>query len=141
MVSRMAPGKTYKAFISYSRKADSALASSIQSALKRFARPWYRIRWMPIFRDETSLSLTEALWVTIEQALSESEYFVLIASPTAAGSSGVKREIDYWRKHNSPKTLLIVLADGDIVWNDDRGDFDWDEDKTTALPKNLAGFL
>ena len=36
------------------------------------------------------------------------------------------------------KNLLLVLADGDIVWNEKGGDFDWD--KTTALPKNLAGF-
>ena len=92
MVSRMAAAKTYKAFISYSRKADSALASAIQSALKRFARPWYRISWMPIFRDETSLTLNEALWTTIEKNLSDSEYFILIASPAAAKSDGVKRE-------------------------------------------------
>jgi hypothetical protein len=80
----MASERTYKAFISYSRKADGQLASAIHSALKRFARPWYRIKWMPIFRDETSLSINEALWATIEKHLSDSEFFILIASPAAA---------------------------------------------------------
>jgi hypothetical protein len=134
----MASERTYKAFISYSRKADGQLASAIHSALKRFARPWYRIKWMPIFRDETSLSINEALWATIEKHLSDSEFFILIASPAAAVSNGVKREVDYWRKTNSTKNLLIVLADGDIVWDDEAGDFNWGN--TTALPTNLAGF-
>ena len=128
--------KRYKAFISYSHAADGELAPAIQSALKRFARPWYRIRWVPVFRDETNLSLNPRLWSTIEKALGESEYFILLASPGAATSKWVWKEVDYWLKNNRAEKLLIVLTDGDIVWDDEASDFNWD--KTTALPKNLS---
>ena len=32
----------YRAFISYSHKADAQLAAVLQSALQRFAKPFYR---------------------------------------------------------------------------------------------------
>lgn len=57
--------KPYEAFISYSHAADGRLAPAVQSALKRFARPRYR--WMPIFRDETNLSLNPRLRSAIEK--------------------------------------------------------------------------
>jgi hypothetical protein len=45
----------YHAFMSYSHAADGKLAPALQSALHRFAKPWYRLRAMRIFRDKTSL--------------------------------------------------------------------------------------
>ena len=68
--------------------------------------------------------------------MSESEYFLLLASPQASGSKWVRREVDYWLKHRSPQKLLIVLTQGEIVWDSTAIDFDWN--KTNALPKNLA---
>jgi hypothetical protein len=65
----------YGAFISYSHAADGRLAPAIQSALQRFAKPWYRLRAVRIFRDQTSLAATPALWPSIEKALAESDYF------------------------------------------------------------------
>ena len=53
---------TYKAFISYSHAEDSALAAAVHTALHRFARPWYRLRAMRVFRDKTSMSANPALW-------------------------------------------------------------------------------
>lgn len=85
----------YKAFISYSHAADGELAPALQSALHRFAKPWYRLRAIHVFRDKTSLSVTPALWSSIKKALSESEYFILLASPDAAASHWVKQEINY----------------------------------------------
>ena len=76
----------YKAFMSYSHAADGNLAPAVQSALHRFARPWYKLRSLRVFRDKTSLSATPELWPTIERALTESEYFLLFASPEAAQS-------------------------------------------------------
>ena len=48
----------YKAFLSYSHAADGKLAPALQSALQRFARPWYQLRAMRVFRDKTSLAAT-----------------------------------------------------------------------------------
>jgi hypothetical protein len=74
----------YNGFLSYSHAADSKLAPAVQSALHRFARPWYRLRSVWIFRDKTGLAVTPSLWGTIEKALSESEYFLLMAWPTGS---------------------------------------------------------
>jgi hypothetical protein len=91
----------YKAFISYSHAADGKLAPAVQSALHRFAKPWYRVRAVRVFRDKTNLSANPDLWGSIEQALSESEYFILMSSPEAAASKWVKKEIDHWLKNKS----------------------------------------
>lgn len=127
----------YKAFISYSHAADRKLASALQSALHRFAKPWYRLRSVRVFRDKTSLSANPALWPAIEKALSESEYFLLLASPEAASSKWVQQEVDHWRKNASPDKILFVLTDGEVVWDSTAGDFDWHQ--TTALPETLRG--
>jgi hypothetical protein len=125
----------YRAFISYSHAADGQLAPRLQSALHRFAKPWYRLRALDVFRDETSLSVTPALWPAIEKALSESEYFILMASPEAVASHWVRQEVDYWLKHKTADKILIVLTEGEIVWDDAAGDFDWGQ--TAALPVTL----
>ncbi|MFP3869157.1 MAG: toll/interleukin-1 receptor domain-containing protein [Desulfobacteraceae bacterium] len=125
----------YRAFISYSHAADGKLATALQSALHRFAKPYYRRRAIDVFRDQTSLSITPALWPAIEKALSESEYFILMASPEAAASHWVKQEVDYWLKYKTADRILIVLTEGEIVWDNAAGDFDWG--RPTALPENL----
>jgi hypothetical protein len=58
----------YKAFISYSHAADGKLAPALQSALHRFARPWYRLRAIRVFRDATNLSISPHLWDEIAKA-------------------------------------------------------------------------
>ncbi|MET0502780.1 MAG: TIR domain-containing protein [Candidatus Binatia bacterium] len=131
------PGKSYAAFISYSHAADGKLAPAIQSALQRFAKPWYRRRSMRVFRDQASLSTNPALWSSIEHALADAEFFILLATPESAASVWVDREIDYWLSHASPDRLLIVLTEGDIAWNTLHQDFDWQ--RTTALSRKLAG--
>jgi WD40 repeat protein len=127
----------YKAFISYSHAADGKLAPALQSALHRFAKPWYRLRAMRIFRDKTSLAMTPELWPSIERALSESEYFLLLVSPQAAQSQWVQQEVGWWLQHRAADTLFIVLTDGEVFWDRSAGDFDWM--RTTALPPNLQG--
>jgi hypothetical protein len=68
----------YNGFLSYSHAVDGNLAPAVQSALHRFARPWYRLRSVWIFRDKTGLAVTPSLWETIEKALADSEYFLLM---------------------------------------------------------------
>jgi len=137
-VPRMPGAPTvYKAFISYSHAADSALAPELQSALERFGKPWYRIRAIRVFRDTTDLSVTPELWPVIEKALGESEYLLFLASPQAARSKWVKKELTYWRQFKDCSRLLILLTDGRVVWDDAAGDYDWSQ--TNALPDVLRG--
>ncbi len=44
----------YDAFISYSHAADSRLAPALQRALQRFAKPWWKLRALNLFRGEAS---------------------------------------------------------------------------------------
>lgn len=130
---------SYKAFISYSHAADGQLAPSLQSGLQKFAKPFYRLRAMRIFRDETSLHLTPKLWPTIQHALKDSENFILMASPASAASKWVQAEIDEWltRQNGLPDKLFIVLTEGGIEWDDSTNDFNYE--KSTALPEKLRG--
>ncbi|MEO6594701.1 MAG: TIR domain-containing protein [Planctomycetota bacterium] len=152
----------YGAFISYSHAASRDVARGLQKWLQSYAKPWYRWRAVNVFRDETDLAAAPALWSKITLALDDSSHFILLASPEAAQSKWVKREIHHWlgKRHaqaladsalDTPvadaqpargASLLIALTDGEIAWRDGdsahgRGDFDWQH--TTALPRALAG--
>ena len=127
----------YRAFISYSHAADARLAPALQTGLHHFARPWNKLRAMRTFRDKTSLALTPALWPAIERALAESDFFVFLASPQAAASPWVEKEVRYWLDHKPKDRFLIVLTGGSIIWDQQAGDFDWA--RTDALPRMLSG--
>src|SRR5262245_22612905 len=136
---RPTPGQPefpFDAFLSYSQAADSRFAPFLQGAVQRFARPWYRLRTVHIFRDATGLTLTPELWPDIERGLNASRTFILLASPEAAQSQWVRQEIAHWLalKRGLP---LLVLTGGEIHWNRESNDFDWD--RSAALPRLLAG--
>ena len=127
----------YDAFISYSHSADGRLAPALQTGLQRFARPWYRRHAVRVFRDETGLAVNPHLWASIQTALDNSRYFVLLASPDAAASPWVQREIKHWLATKPSSTFLPVLTDGTLLWDEERGDFD--PNASTALPAALRG--
>ena len=127
----------YDAFISYSHGADSQTAAQLQRALQGIAKPWYRLRGMRVFRDETDLSAVPEGWPAIQAALAQSRFLLFMASKQAAASAWVAKELAYWVENRSTETLLIALTDGDIVWENKRGDFDWQ--RTTSLPRQLSG--
>lgn len=80
--------------------------------------------------------MAPALWSKIVQALDDSSHFILLASPEAARSKWLKREVRHWlgdrnayrldgtaldepmqgvpREHAA--MLLIALTDGEIAW-------------------------
>lgn len=118
-----AGARAYDAFVSYSHAADGRLAPALQTGLQSLAKPWYRRRALRIFRDETSLSVSPELWPSIEAALSQARYFILMASPEAADSPWVDQEVRWWRAHRSHQTVLIALTDGELDWDDERQDF------------------
>jgi tetratricopeptide (TPR) repeat protein len=127
----------YDAFISYSHAKDKPIAAALQSVIQTLGKPWYKRRALRIFRDDTSLSATPHLWPTIEIALSESRYLLLLASGESARSQWVGKEVSYWLEHKSIDTLLIAVTDGELSWPPGAGDFAWSD--ATPLPPALKG--
>ncbi len=125
----------YSAFISYSHNTDSTIAGALQSALHRFAKPWYKLRALHIFRDQTNLAVNPALWSSIRDALDQSLFLILLASPEAAASPWVAKEVEYWIVRNGPSHILIVLTGGALKWDHSAAAFTSTE--TNALPPSL----
>ncbi|BBH70757.1 hypothetical protein ACTI_74420 [Actinoplanes sp. OR16] len=126
----------FDGFISYSHAADGRLAPAVQRGLHRLAKPWHRRRALWIFRDQTGLAVTPGLWSSIQTALDGSQYFVLLASPEAARSPWVNKEIEHWVATKSPQRILPVLTDGEWAWDAGAGDF---TAGSTAVPGALRG--
>ena len=127
----------YNAFISYSHTADGPLATSLQSALHSFAKPWYKLRALHIFRDQTNLAVNPALWSSIREALDQSLFFILFASPEAAKSAWVAKESEYWVTRNGSSRVLIVLTGGNLIWDHAAAAFT--PEHTDCLPPNVLG--
>ncbi|MEV5541499.1 hypothetical protein AB0L13_32100 [Saccharopolyspora shandongensis] len=130
------PGE-YDAFMSYSHALDGELAPTLQRELERFAKPWYRMRALRVFRDNASLSANPGLWSSIESALEASRWFVLMASPEAATSPWVAREVAWWLDNRSPDRVLVVVTSGEFAW--DEATQDVDRLRSTAVPPTLIG--
>ncbi|WP_247612960.1 toll/interleukin-1 receptor domain-containing protein [Streptomyces galbus] len=129
----------YAAFISYSHGADIHRADRVRRALHAFAKPWNSLRALRVFLDNAALSADPALWNTVEQALEESEHLILFASPEAARSPWVDKEVKWWRRGPRARKLLLVVTGGDLQWDHARGDFD--RARSTCLPPSLYGFF
>ncbi len=129
--------RQFDAFISYSHALDGRLAVALQQALHRLARPWYRLRALHVFRDDTNLAANPDLWSSITTGLGAARYFVLLASPEAARSEWVGKEIHHWREHKPEHRMLLVLTAGELHWDPEARDFDWE--RTDAVPRALSG--
>lgn len=127
----------YDAFISYSHAADGLLAPALHDGLQRFAKKWNRRRALRVFRDDSGLSVTPALWPAIEAALDTSQYFILLASPDASSSEWVNREVGRWSELGRADRILPVVTAGEWVWDSAAGDFDWS--RSSAVPPALRG--
>jgi WD40 repeat protein len=128
--------ESYDAFISYSHAADGSLAPALQHGLQTLAKPLYQRKALRVFRDQTNLAATPELWSTIEEALATSRFFILLASPAAAGSPWVQQELDWWHRNRGSERLLIGVTHGAIAWDPVATDFDWHT--TDALPQSLS---
>ena len=127
----------FDAFISYSHQADDVLAPALHRALHDFARPRFKKRALHVFRDQTTLSANPELWTAIETALSQSRFLLLMASPASAASRWVRREVAWWMEHRSLHTMLVLVTDGELVWDEDGCEFDWV--RTTCVPREALG--
>jgi len=129
-----APAKPYRYFISHASE-DLALAMRVREGLQSFNKSWKSFRATTVYLDETNLPANADIRASIEVALRNSEYFVLLASPAAANSPWVRREIEAFLESNAADRLIIVLASGSLVWLNGLQGVDWE--RTTALPRDL----
>lgn len=127
------PSNGFDVFISYARSASERLARDLQSGMERFAKPWNRLRAIRVFRDDTSMAANTALWSTIEGALRDAQWFVLLATPEAAVSEYVNNEVQWWLQNKSVDHLLVVHAGGIVRWDRQSRDFTADSDVPIAL--------
>jgi tetratricopeptide (TPR) repeat protein len=128
---------THDAFISYSQRKDRPIALALRSVIQTIGNPWWKARSCNVFLDATSLSATPRLWSTLEATLASCRYLVLLASPEAAASGWVEKELLWWL-HAEGKgvgRLLIAWTDGELEWDPQAGDFK--HGKNTAIPPCL----
>ena len=127
----------YDAFISYAHGADEPLARAVQHSLQTIGKRWYRRRALRVFRDDTNLEAAPSLWNAVEKALYQSRFLVLFASSRAADSGWVAREVEWWLRAKSVQTLLIVLTEGELSWDQESNDFH--QSSASPLPSVLRG--
>lgn len=115
------------------------MARALQRHLHRLGRRWYRPAALRVFRDDATLTASPDLWAAIERALVASRTLVLLAGPAAAASPWVDRELEWWRAHRAADSLFIVVTGGEVAWDAETNDFDWE--RATALPPRLRGWF
>ncbi|KQU70516.1 TIR domain-containing protein [Phycicoccus sp. Root101] len=128
----------YDVFISYAHSADAELAAQLQRGLQSLARPWHRRSALRVFRDETGLSANPGLWTSISAAMAESQWLVLLASPEAARSVWVDREVEQWLRDHDANRILAVVTGGTWAWDPVRNTFD--ESSDSVPPSLLHAF-
>lgn len=114
----------YHAFISYSH-ADESWGSWLHRSLETFRTPKGLVggptnrgetvpaRVFPIFRDREELPTSADLGKTIQTALNESRYLIVICSPAAARSRWVNEEIKSFRRLGRSNRILALIVDGE----------------------------
>jgi hypothetical protein len=116
---------SYDGFISYRHSPKQAqIVGAIQAALHKFAKPFWKLRALRLYRDESNLSVHPDLWGTLVEALDRCRYLLLVASREAVESKWVKRETSHWLEHRGDRNLIILLTDGEVVWDDAAQRFD-----------------
>ena len=112
--------QTYAAFISYTHaEPDMRIAAWLQRQLEHFRIPRKiqketgQPRIGRVFRDVEELSLTTDLTMEIKEALSRTEYLIVVCSAKAYASQWVAREIEFFISLHGSEKILTVLAEGE----------------------------
>jgi hypothetical protein len=114
------PTHRYWAFLSYSSH-DRAPAQWLHRALETYSVPRRFVggptpagpaprRFRPIFHDRTELPADADLGASIEKALEQSAYLIVICSPQAAKSRWVDKEIVAFRAFHGPERIFSVIV-------------------------------
>jgi hypothetical protein len=123
---------SYDAFLSYSHQ-DAAVAAGIQKGLHRIGRRVGRLNALRVFRDSTDLAANPDLWGKVTDAMDRARYLIVVLSPRAAASQWVNKEVAHWVDRRGPDQLLIVVAEGQLHWDEATQRFDPDR-SDAALP-------
>ena len=114
--------RAYDAFVSYSHAADGRLAPAFSEVFSRLPSPGTGggrcacSATRPASRPHPSCgrrSRRRSLRLATRAP----------GLPEAAASRWVDQEVRWWRENRSHDTVLIVLTDGELDWDDERGDF------------------
>ncbi len=127
----------YDAFISYSHAADLELAPAVRDGLQRLAKPWNRRRALSVFLDQASLELSSELGTSLHDRIEDTEWLVLFMSEASAQSKWVASEIAEWAEKKSKDRIALVLTSGEIVWDPEARDFDYE--RSTAVNEGMRG--
>jgi WD40 repeat protein len=113
----------YWAFISYSHR-DAKWADWLHRALETYRVPRRLIgrrshdetvpkRLYPIFRDREELPTAASLSQSVENALRQSRYLIVICSPHAAASRWVNEEVHLFKAMGRQDRVLCLIVDGE----------------------------
>jgi hypothetical protein len=94
---------------------DEQFAKRFKRDLEGFAKGLVQLRAVRVFLDDSSLDANPDLWKAIAQAIDKSAFFILLASPQAARSEWVNRELFHFL-NGSPRPWCIVLTAGSLPW-------------------------
>ena len=123
MAKEVSPSFKYRVFLSYSHE-DKKWARWLHRALETYRVPphlvapgggsaTYPKRIAPVFSDRTDLSSSASLPNTINEALEDSEFLVVICSPSAARSRWVNQEILTFKQLGKSRQILCFIVDGE----------------------------
>ncbi len=127
----------YDAFISYSHGADLDLAPVVRDALQRLAKPWNKRRALNVFLDQASLELSSELGGSLDERIEDTRWLVFFMSEESSKSKWVGEEITEWTAKKSKEQLALVLTSGEVVWDDEAKDFDYE--RSTAVSEGMRG--
>lgn len=120
----MDSARPFRAFVSYCHK-DKAFAAWLQRRLEGYRLPRRLAdkvkpfpgqapgRIGPVFRDREDLSAATDLSAAVREAIAASSALVVVASPDAAKSHWMAREITLFRELHPDAPMLVALAAGE----------------------------
>jgi TolB-like protein len=101
----------YKAFISYSHQ-DETWADWLHAQLEGFEPPSGLPRLSPIFQDKQELAAASGLSASIDAALADAEFLVVVCSPAAVASRWVSAEIERFIHLGRQDQIICLIVDG-----------------------------
>lgn len=112
----------YKAFISYSH-ADTKLVKWLHRRLEAYQVPKHLVGkrmehglvpagLFPIFRDRDELAASAHMTDAIVEALENSQFLIVVCTPSSAQSKLVQREIEEFKRIHGNNNILCLIAGG-----------------------------